>query len=87
MYQNYDAIKLLVEERHREQLNLAHSIPQLNGGKNFRIKSWFTSQFGIFREGFIRSFFGAPQIQKPIRSTDIGVEFSDCQTTSGCNTC
>jgi hypothetical protein len=87
MYQNYDAVKLLIEERHREQLNIRLALNQLNGGKSSRNKSWITGQIGEYLVGLTSSIFRSQLHGKPIRSTEIGVEFTECQTTSDCQPC
>ena len=87
MYQNYDAIKLLLEERHREQLNLVNSLHQINGRKSPRNKSWITDQLREFIEGFSGPIFNNWLSQKPIQSTESSLEFTECQTTSDCQPC
>jgi hypothetical protein len=87
MYQNYDALKLIIDERHRELINLKYGYLQLNGRNDSRFKSWVTSQLRVLVENLRRPSMAAQLFRKPIRSTQTGFELDECQATPDCHTC
>lgn len=87
MYQNYDVLKLIVEEHHRELINLKYGYQQLNGSDNSRIKSWITGQFREFLKILRRPSISALLFRRPIRTTQIGFEINECQVPPDCQPC
>jgi hypothetical protein len=87
MYQNYDAIKLLLEERHRELITQKYVYHQLNGNNESRIKSWATGQLNALLENLGRPSVIDRLFRKQIRSTQSGFELNECQATPECQTC
>jgi hypothetical protein len=87
MYQNYDVVRLLHEERVRELINQNFVYSQLKRNEDSWIKIWATRQLRELLENLSRPTAIDRLFRKPIRTTQSGFELNECQATPDCHTC
>lgn len=87
MYHNYDALKLIIEEQHREQMNLKYGYRKLDGSEDSRIKPWIKGQFGELLEILRRTSITTRLFRSRIQTTQEGFEINECQVPPDCQPC
>ncbi len=87
MYHNYDALKLIIEEQHREQMNLKYGYRKLDWSEDSRIKTWIKGQFGELLEILRRPSITTRLFRSRIQTTQEGFEINECQAPPDCQPC
>ena len=87
MYPNHDALKLLVEEHHRELIAQRQKYHQLNRRADSGITSWVRRRFDEFVDNRRIHALLVWLFPKPIRTSPNGIELTECQATPECNSC
>lgn len=87
MDQNFDELKLILEERRRELITQNNMYSQLNGSGDSRMKSWTTGQLREFLDNLRISSVIDWLFPEPKRTTQTGFELNECQATPECQSC